>query len=183
MVTVKRLVLPATVAIVSAALIGLLAFGLTTKSASRTLDDAVAHGLRPVAPDAALPQLTGPGRTSLASFRGKVVVLNFWASWCDPCKAEAPLLESAQRQLAAHGGTVLGVTDLDAAPDSRAFVSSYHLTYPELRDPDGSFAHRYGTLQLPETFVIDRQGRIAQISRGEVNRNFLNAAVVLARQS
>ena len=179
----RRVALPAAVVLVGAALVGLLAYGLAAKSPSTTLDDAVAHGQRPVAPLGTLTPLQGTGRTSLAAYRGQVVVLNFWASWCEPCKAEAPLLESTQRQLAQHGGTVLGVTDLDAAPDSRGFVAAHGLTYPELRDADGSFAHRYGTVQLPETFVIDRHGRVAAISRGEVGAAFLNRAVRLAQSS
>ena len=179
----KRMVLPIVVVAIAAGLVGLLAYGLATKSSSRTLDNAVAQGERPAAPDGTLTNLSGGGTTSLAAYRGRVVVLNFWASWCEPCKAEAPLLQSTQAQLAGHGGTVLGVTDLDAAPDSRAFVASEHLTYPETRDPDGSFAHRYGTVQLPETFVIDRAGHVAAISRGEVNQAFLNRAVALAAGS
>ena len=189
----KRYALPAATVLIAAALVGLLAYGLSAKATSRTLDDALARSAcaptaatcngRPPAPDGQLSQLDGSGRTSLAAYRGKVVVLNFWASWCDPCKAEAPMLQSAQAALARHGATVLGVTDLDAAPDSRAFVASYRLTYPELRDPDGSFAHRYGTIQLPETFVIDRRGRVAAISRGEVSQAFVNRAVALAGAS
>jgi cytochrome c biogenesis protein CcmG/thiol:disulfide interchange protein DsbE len=180
---VKRYSLPAAVAVTAAALIGLLAYGLASKADNRTLDDAVAHGQRPLAPGGTLANLDGSGRTSLAAYRGRVVVLNFWASWCDPCKAEAPMLQSAQATLLAHGGTVLGVTDLDAAPDSRAFVAQNRLTYPEARDPDGSFVQRYGTVQLPETFVIDRQGKVAAIRRGQVTQRFIDRAVALAEAS
>ena len=111
------------------------------------------------------------------------MVLNFWASWCEPCQTEAPLLERAQRQLARHGGTVLGVTYLDASPDSQGFVKRFHLTYPNLRDNRGSFAHAYGTNQLPESFIIDRQGRVVAISRGEIGQPFLNRALSLAETS
>jgi peroxiredoxin len=78
---------------------------------------------------------------------------------------------------------VLGVTYLDASPDSRSFVRRYHLTYPNLRDNNGAFAHSYGTDQLPESFVIDRDGHIVAISRGELNQAFLNRAIALAQAS
>ena len=80
-------------------------------------------------------------------------------------------------------GTVLGVSYLDASPDSVAFVRHYHLSYPQLRDGDGSFARSYGTNQLPETFVIDRAGRVVAISRGEVSADFLARALAKARRS
>ena len=125
-----------------------------------------------------------PGDTvRLADLKGEVVVLNFWASWCEPCQVEAPLLEHAQDQLEHHGGTVLGVTYLDASPDSQSFARRYHLTYPNLRDNNGAFAHSYGTDQLPESFVIDRQGHIVAVSRGEIDQTFLNRAIALARSS
>ena len=120
---------------------------------------------------------------ALAALEGKVVVLNFWASWCEPCQTEAPLLERAQARLRRAGGTVLGVTYLDATPDSLGFVRRFHLTYPNLRDNDGVFAHSYGTDQLPESFVIDRRGQITAISRGEIGQAFLDRAIALAQSS
>jgi cytochrome c biogenesis protein CcmG, thiol:disulfide interchange protein DsbE len=182
---VKRRVLPVLAALAGAGLIALLIYGVSQQSASRNLDERVASRHYPPAPDAssALPILGGGGESSLNSLRGKVVVLNFWASWCQPCEQEAPLLEQTQDQLQHDDGTVLGVTYLDATPDSRSFVARYHLSYPNLRDSTGVFARSYGTDQLPESFIIDRQGRIVAISRGEVDRGFLDRAVALARQA
>jgi cytochrome c biogenesis protein CcmG, thiol:disulfide interchange protein DsbE len=182
---VSRRILPILVSLAGACLIGLLIYGISTRSASRTLDEAVAQGKHPLAPEAArsLPGLSGARTASLASFSGKVVVLNFWASWCEPCQDEAPLLERAQGQLEHHNATVLGVTYLDASPDSESFVRQYHLTYPSLRDNNGAFAHSYGTDQLPESFVIDRHGHIVAISRGEIDQAFLNNAIALAEHS
>ena len=178
----KGRVVPILATLAGAGLIGLLVYGVSAKSANRTLDEAVAHGLAPVAPDATreLPTLAGRGQAALTSFRGKVVVLNFWASWCEPCQTEAPLLERAQRRLSAERATVLGVTYLDASPDSRAFARRFHLSYPNLRDTDGAFAHAYGTDQLPESFILDRAGRVRALTRGEIDQAFLNRASALA---
>ncbi len=180
-----RRLLPILAALGGACLVALLVYGISTQSPSRTLDQRVAEGRQPVAPDASnrLPELTGSGASSLAALRGKVVLLNFWASWCAPCEAEAPLLEHAQATLQRHDATVLGVTYLDLSPDARSFVTSNHITYPNLRDTTGSFAHSYGTDQLPETFVIDRRGRIVSISRGEIESGFVNRAIALAQST
>jgi cytochrome c biogenesis protein CcmG/thiol:disulfide interchange protein DsbE len=182
---VRLRALPIFISLVGAALIGLLIYGISHQAASRTLDDLVARGKHPAAPEAArrLPILGGDGVSSLASLRGKVVVLNFWASWCEPCQVEAPLLEHAQGELAHHDGTILGVTYLDASPDSLSFIRRYHLTYPNLRDNNGTFAHSYGTDKLPESFVLDRQGHIVAISRGEIEERFLEKAIALAESS
>lgn len=186
----RRRIVPILVSLAGACLIGLLVYGVTAQSASRTLDEAVAQGQTPTAPQATrtLPVLSGVADTgapgdSLAAYRGKVVVLNFWASWCVPCQTEAPLLERAQSRLQAHDGTVLGVTYLDASSDSQGFVREHHITYPNLRDTTGEFAHAYGTDQLPESFVIDRDGGIVAISRGEIDQAFLNKAIGLAERA
>lgn len=181
----KRLLLPIAVSLACAGLLAVLIYGVATQSASRTLDQQVASGHYPPAPDSAraLPVLGSPGRASLASFKGRVLVLNFWASWCEPCRTEAPLLERAQSGLQASRATVLGVSTLDTSSDSQAFVRGYHLTFPELRDGDGAFGHSYGTNQLPESFIIDRAGRVVAVSRGEIGERFLTRALSLARSS
>jgi cytochrome c biogenesis protein CcmG/thiol:disulfide interchange protein DsbE len=168
-----------------ACLIGLLIYGVTTLSPSRTLDEALVNGQHPLAPDAGheLPLLSGAGTQALSSRRGEVVVLNFWASWCTPCEAEAPLLERTQRTLARYRATVLGVTYKDTTTDSQGFARRFDLTYPNLRDSTGAFAHAYGTDQLPESFVIDRTGRIVALRRGEIDDAFLARAVALARRT
>jgi cytochrome c biogenesis protein CcmG, thiol:disulfide interchange protein DsbE len=180
---VKARPLPILISVAGACLIGLLVYGVSTQSASRTLDTSVHEGRRPTAPDASrtLPMLGGPGVGSLSAQRGKVVLLNFWASWCVPCEAEAPLLQRNEAKLKRDGATVLGVTYLDASPDSEAFVRRYHLSYPNLRDNDnGDFAHAYGTDQLPESFIVDRRGHIVAIARGEIEQQFIDKALRLA---
>lgn len=176
----KRTLLPILTALAALALVGLLVYGITARSDDHSLDNAVAHGRRPAAPDRRLPLLGAAGQRALADYRGRVVVVNVWASWCEPCRAEAPLLEHAQATLAQHQGTILGVTFRDTSPDSLAFVREFHLSYPSVRDVDGRLARDYGTKALPETFVLDRQGRIAAISRGQVDRSFLDRAIALA---
>jgi cytochrome c biogenesis protein CcmG/thiol:disulfide interchange protein DsbE len=182
---VRRRALPVLVSLAAACLVALLIYGVSAQSQNRTLDELVARRQYPLAPNAyrKLPVLGANGARTLASLRGKVVILNFWASWCEPCQIEAPLLERAQPSLERHDATVLGVTYLDASPDSEAFARRYHLTYPNLRDNTGDFAHSYGTDQLPESFVINRQGRIVAISRGQIGQAFLNHAISLAESS
>ena len=182
----KRRILPVLATLAGACVVALLIYGVSAQSANRTLDEQVARRDFPSAPDATLqlPVLgSAAAHGSLASLRGKVVVLNFWASWCEPCRAEAPLLEHAQAQLAQHDGTVLGVTYEDASPDSEAFVRRYHITYQVLRDTTGEFARSYGTRQVPESFIIDRQGKIVAISRGEIEAPFVEDAVTLAEHT
>ena len=178
----KRVFGPLAAVVGAVGLIALLVFGLTTTGSDKSIDNAVARGVYPAAPQRSLPLLAGGGERTLADYRGRIVVLNFWASWCDPCRAEARLLEQAQHKLASSG-TVLGVTYRDTTPDSLAFVHQYGLTYPSLRDVDGKLAESYGTKALPETFVIDRNSRIVSISRGEVSQAFLDRAIARAQSS
>ena len=174
---VKRSPLPVAVIVVAAALLGLLVYGVVAKRADTTIDDALRSGKRVNAPSRSLPVLGSAGHRALTDLRGRVVVLNFWASWCTPCRAEAPALEGASRAYTPQGLTVLGVNFRDTVPDAQRFARQFHVTYPSVRDIDGKLAHDYGTVALPETFVIDRQGRIVDAFRGTVNRRQLDQAV------
>jgi len=181
-----RPVVPAVVAILAAALVGLLVYGVVHGGDNTTLDDAVKQGKTPTAPGADIkrPLLDGSGDRALADLKGKVVVLNFWASWCEPCRAEAKVLQHAQDRLAKAGtGTVLGATYEDATNASQKFEREFHVTYPSIRDRDTTLAQKYGTNKLPETFVIDRQGRVVAISRGQISEKFLNTALAKAQAS
>jgi peroxiredoxin len=113
------------------------------------------------APAFSLGRLGGPGDLSLRSLRGKTVVLNFFASWCDPCKREAPVLEQLWRDDRSRGLVVVGVDANDARGDALNFVHKHDVTYPVVFDHNGSVAsNRYGIADLPVTYVLNPKGRI-----------------------
>jgi cytochrome c biogenesis protein CcmG/thiol:disulfide interchange protein DsbE len=161
-----------------AGLLGLLGYGVASEKPDRSIEDAVARGEREPAPDLELPPLGGGPERSLDDWRGQVVVLNYWASWCEPCRKESPLLERWHRKLEKRNGTVLGVDVLDVTSDANDFIEEYGLTYPQLRDKDGSTQEDFGIVAYPETFVIDREGRVAAIQRGPVREEFMRSTVL-----
>jgi cytochrome c biogenesis protein CcmG, thiol:disulfide interchange protein DsbE len=168
-----RLYWPITLA--AAALIGLLAYGLASKGTDSSLDQAVADGTPVAAPVSALPRLGASGTGSLADFKGRPVLLNVWASWCDPCQEEMPLLEKAHRRMAAAGGTVLGVDVQDDQQKALGFLRAKGITFPSLRDRDRSYVHRFGVTGYPETFLIDSGGKVVGLRRGPVDQAWLDA--------
>ena len=176
----RRLLAPIPIAVLCllVAVVALLAYGLASNEPDRGVEQALGAGGREPAPAVDLPRLDGNGNGSLSDYRGRVVVLNFWASWCDPCRAESPLLERWHRRLRKQGATVLGVDVQDVSGDARAFVDEYGLTYPMLRDGPGHIRDDFGILGLPETFVVDRRGRIAAVARGPVDDQFMREQVV-----
>jgi cytochrome c biogenesis protein CcmG, thiol:disulfide interchange protein DsbE len=183
----RRFLLPGLVVCAAGALLALLAFGVADQGTNTSIDAAVARGDRPLAPNArmALPVLGSSRTESLSNLRGKVVVLNVFASWCDPCKAEAPVLEKTEHEIVRRNGTILGVTYLDNSSDSEQFMRQEHLTYPVIRDVSGNFVRSFGTTGVPETFVIDRRGRIAALRRYQLDGRWLQQTLprLLAERS
>jgi cytochrome c biogenesis protein CcmG/thiol:disulfide interchange protein DsbE len=172
--------IPTAVLAAAVALIVLLTYGVASHADTQSLDSQVARGHLPVAPGyhSQLP-LLGTDRTAdLASFHNRVVVMNVYASWCTDCRSESPLLAREQKMLAAHGATLVGVTYEDNSSSTTRFNHQYGLHYPVLRDVNGELVHDFGTYAVPETFVINRQGRIEAIRREPVTAQWFRQVVM-----
>ena len=137
-------------------------------------------GSRPVAPAVSGTTLTGT-HLSLSSYRGAVVVLNFWGSWCAPCRAEAPALGTLARQLSGVGVRFVGIDIRDEPDAALAFMSSFRIGYPSISDPNDEIALLFRTTvppsAIPSTVVIDRSGRIAARIVGGVSYSGLRALI------
>ena len=155
-----------------AGVLALLIYGVASQG-----EDGPSGLIGEPAPEIELPPLDGGAEKSLADWRGQVVVLNYWASWCEPCREESPLLERWHQRLKKQNATVLGVNALDVTSDAKDFIAEYGLTYPHLRDKDGSTQEDFGITGYPETFVIDRDGRIAAAVTGPVDDEFMREEV------
>jgi cytochrome c biogenesis protein CcmG/thiol:disulfide interchange protein DsbE len=105
---------------------------------------------------------------SLSDLRGQGVVLNFWASWCDPCRDEAALLEATWRREQDNGIVFIGLDYLDQEPAAKAYLEEFDITYPSGPDLQSAAARRYGIKGVPETFFIDPQGNIAELVIGPI---------------
>lgn len=163
-----RLRLAAQVAAVAivVALLGLLGWKLTQDESEVTAQ--LSRGGTPTAPDFTLERLDGKGDLSLASLRGKAVVLNFWASWCGPCKDEMPLLQDGWERWQRKNVVFLGVNAKDFRGDARDFVERYAVTYDNVYDGKGSTLGRYGVSAFPETFFVSPEGKVIYRIAGQV---------------
>jgi cytochrome c biogenesis protein CcmG, thiol:disulfide interchange protein DsbE len=152
------------------AVVGLLGFGLLNKGSTKiAVGDFV--------PDKVLPELPGPGQGSIADERGEWVLVNLWASWCIPCREEAPVLERFYRDERRHHATVVGINVQDNQDDALAFLHSHPTTYPQLRSVGNERSAAFGSTGVPENFLVDPQGRLALIWRGPVDDQFLRQRV------
>lgn len=180
----RRLLVPGLVAALAVGLVALLIFGVLQTTDDSSIDQAVARGDKPATKSLTLDRLDGSGTGSLADYRGRYVVVNFFASWCGPCKTEAPVLNRVQRMLRAQGGTVVGVTVDDTREDATRFLAEHGAIYPVFRDVDRSFAKSFQLKGVPETFVVDPQGRIAALERQMITQRWVDdrLAPLLAQQ-
>lgn len=161
--TKRWLALMAATAVVGAAWIALSATPASGTSGGRI--PAPRQGFS--APDISLAQMDGQP-VELAQLRGQVVVINFWASWCPPCRAEMPALERAYQAERERGLEILAVntTYQDQLPAAQAFVAEHGLSFPILLDTTGEAANRYHMRALPTTFFVDREGVIRKVIVG-----------------
>jgi cytochrome c biogenesis protein CcmG, thiol:disulfide interchange protein DsbE len=164
-----------------AGLLGLLVWRLTHQSHPPKVGGP--------APAFSALQLRGDGRLALRSLRGKAVVINFFQSYCVPCKSEAPALQQAYAQYRKQGVVFLGVDYWDSIAAGRKFVDRHGVTYLVVRDPGGTVADRYGVTGTPETFFVDRRGRLVgahilgPINEGSNRTLFRESLAVAAKRT
>jgi cytochrome c biogenesis protein CcmG/thiol:disulfide interchange protein DsbE len=177
--------------------LALLAFGLVKKSPNERIDEALSQARAPRPPDFELPLLQpgelGPRlaaqlrgsltdeRISAAELRGQPVVLNFWASWCVPCRTEAPLLERTWKRSRPRGVLFVGLNMQDLTSDARDFMDEFELSYLNIRDESNGVATDWGVTGLPETFFLSAKGKVVAHVIGAISKEQLNEGIRAAR--
>jgi cytochrome c biogenesis protein CcmG/thiol:disulfide interchange protein DsbE len=177
--------------------IGLLTYGLLSQPADPTIDSSLAEAKAPPAPEFELDVLqegtvgarlersvqpaTADGKLALRELRGTPVVLNFWASWCPPCRVEAGRLERHWRAARDDGVLFVGLDMQDLTGDAREFISEFDITYPNVRDPGDDVARDWGVTGLPETFFVSARGRVVGHVIGAVSSRQLTEGIGAAR--
>ena len=193
----RGLALRGTVVLLVSLFVALLAWGLLTKAPDDRVDQALAGGESSPSPELSLPVLQrgqlGPrlarslapaladGRIDIQELRGTPVVLNYWASWCAPCREEAPLLERSWREQRDRGVLFLGLDQQDITGDARAFMSEFEVSYLNVRDPTDRTARRWGVTGIPETFFISASGRVVGHVIGLLSPELMRQGLLAAR--
>ena len=175
------------------AFVALLVYGLTSKATNSTIDDALSRGEAVPAPGFTLSKLAdgrdagaawsraaADGDVALRELRGTPLVLNFWASWCDPCRAEAKLLERTWKRQ--PGVLFLGLDAQDAREDAGDFIAQFGLTFPHVRDPGNDTQRAWGVTGLPETYFIAADGRVVGHVIGTADEQQLADGIAAAKE-
>jgi cytochrome c biogenesis protein CcmG/thiol:disulfide interchange protein DsbE len=184
--------------VIAGLFLGLLAYGVLSRPQDTTIDDRLAESRTAPAPAFDLPILErgalGPaltrrlapaladGRVSLKDLRGVPVVLNFWASWCVPCRDEAAALERGWQRARPQGVAYVGLNMQDLSEDARAFAGEVGMDYLTIRDRSNGVARSYGVTGIPETFFIDRAGRVVGHVVGAITPAQLTAGTAAAQR-
>lgn len=175
--------------------VGLLVYGVMAQAPDTTIDDALARKEAVAAPGFALDVLTSgkpeplaepwnpaarDGRVDLKELRGTPLAINLWASWCDPCRQEAPVLERGWQKARARGVLFVGLNTQDTRQDARDFLRELHQEFPSVRDPTKDTARRWGATGIPETFFVSRAGDVVGHVVGTVTDQQLTDGVTAA---
>lgn len=183
--------------LLTGAFIALLIYGLNSQGSDQGINSRLSEGRSAAVPELDLPLLQhgrlGPRlgsqlapaladrRLTAAELRGQPVVLNFWASWCPPCRNEAPLLRRAWQRGRPQGVLVLGLDMQDVADDGRGFLREFRLDYPVVRDGTNNVAQKWGVTGLPETFFLSANGRVVGHVIGAISAGQLRDGIAAAR--
>lgn len=175
----------------------MLVYGLAAQSPNSTLDDALAEGRPAAAPGfsldaftsrrapspvgAAFAEAAANGRVDLDELRDTPVVLNFWASWCEPCREEAPVFRRGAARWQARGVLFLGLNMQDAPADARQFLREFKLDFPQVRDRNNATARAWDVTGLPETFFIGADAQVVGHVIGTVDAELLDAGAAAAK--
>src|SRR5437868_5759263 len=174
MIGTRTVLAPVAVAVVTF-LVALLVWMLTHSAPG--VAAALARGSEPRAPTFSISALRGTDPINLERYGGRVIVVNFWASWCGPCRAETPTLIRAWQHWRSHLVTFIGVDTRDSASDARAFLGREHIPYTIGRDGSGRATRAYGLRALPATFIISPGGHVVASFLGAVSEGDLDATI------
>ena len=172
----RKLLIFGAIILVNVGLLVLLITQLLTPASQAATNPLIGH-TAPAFSLTLLSSQTGTNTLSLAAFRGKPLVVNFWASWCDPCKEETPLLENSWKQMQAQGKDVvfLGIDFQETRTNALSFLQTYHVTYPLALDTQGTVSEKYYITSLPDTVFINRNGVVVSKVSQQITSQLLTS--------
>lgn len=182
--------------VLAGAFVALLVYGVLTQATDPAIDDALADGRAAPAPgfsletlelgqpgerlEAAWRRAAQDGTVDLRELRGTPVMINIWASWCPPCREEAPLLQRGWEQARERGVLFVGIDMQDVREDARDFIAQFGLTFPHVRDLNDDTARAWGAAGIPETFFLDAGGRVVSHVVGAINPQQMRTGIEAA---